>query len=105
VEKQAHHMMASGIASEQRPVQHVRKPGERMPKGEIGGGESPFYILKGNAILNDIIFGDVSRIVQIYKMISRDPAEGYQAGDSQKDDNDINIFFIHKLFIHPFAGI
>jgi hypothetical protein len=38
-------------------------------------------------------------------MISRDPAEGYQAGDSQKDDNDINIFFIHKLFIHPFAGI
>jgi len=76
-----------------------------VPITQVGGGERPFDALQMNAGLHDVIFGEISRIIKIDKVIARNPAEGGQTCDNQNYDNDINVFFVHKLFIRPFAGI
>lgn len=84
MQQKADQMMACRVGAEKAPVQHVRKPGQRVPITQIGGGEGPFDALQMNAGLHDVIFGEISRIIKIDKMVARNPAENNKACDNQQ---------------------
>ena len=56
-------MMRAGVQAEQLAVQHVRKPGQRMPVAGVPGREGPFDAGPGQAVLDHLIFGDVIVVV------------------------------------------
>jgi len=76
MKKQTDQMMAGGVGSEQAPVQRMGEPGKRMPVTEIRCGKRPFNGLKTYSLLYLIIFGYISLIIKINKIIAGYPAEG-----------------------------
>jgi hypothetical protein len=75
MQKQADQMMTSGIGSEQAPVEHVGEHSQRMPISPYNGCRCPFNGLQIYSLLYLIVSGEIFRIIEINKIISRYSAE------------------------------
>ena len=56
--------MAGRVQTVKLAVQHVRQPGQRMPVGRIGVGESPAYRRSGQTTLDLGVACDVAIVVE-----------------------------------------
>ena len=74
MQQQTDQMMAARVILKQAPVQHVRKPRQRMPIEGICSGKCPLDTFCMNARLNMLVFSDVLLIIQIDKTIAYNPA-------------------------------
>ena len=72
-------MVARGVHTEQRAIQHVREPGERVPIAGITAGESPGDAGPGDARVDVVVFENVLRIVEADETIPRQWPVGDQS--------------------------
>ena len=80
-------MLRAGVRAEQLAVEHVRKPGERMPVAGMNGGEGPAEAGQRQAAFDERVFGDVVRVVVTHKRVGADGQEHHQRGKrEQKGD-------------------
>ena len=66
-------MMPSGIFLKQAPVQHMRKPGKRLPVIEFKRTECPLNTFEIKSCLNITVLGNVLIIIKINESISQNP--------------------------------
>ena len=63
VQEHADQVMLARVQAEDLAVQHVRKPGERVPVGRVGLGEGPDDAVGAEAVAYARVLGDVGAVV------------------------------------------
>ena len=80
-------MMAAGLYAITAVVQHVRKPGERMPVVGVAGREGPGQAVGRQPLGQVRILQDVRMVVEIDKSVSDGSTEDDSHGQEQKATN------------------
>ena len=88
MQQDAGEMMPGGIQAKQRDIEGVRHPGERMPVGLLGRGQSPFESIGGQALTNVRVLGDVTVIVIVHEGMAIDGVVESQRYHREKQADD-----------------
>jgi len=76
--------MGTGIQPKKLDIQHVRKPGNRMPITGRCRGERPAKAFPADAVFNLVVFINIPRGVIIIKIKCPDPGIGRKSNQDQK---------------------
>ena len=80
-------VVAERIEAEERAVELVREPGERVPVGGVKGGEGPDGSLRGESGADVWILRDVGGVVEVDEAAAERAAE-HQPGAGEQDQRD-----------------
>src|ERR1039458_3831842 len=84
VKAHTHQVGSSGLEAEELTVQHMGKPGQRMPVAGVAGLKGPNNILPLQPALNMRILRDIIRVVIIDKGLPCDRHEDSQRGHGER---------------------
>ena len=85
VEKDIGEMMSGGIQSVKLAVQHVGKPGQRMPVVGMNAGESPNYPLQRQTPGNLRVFIHIIIVVIVNELVNHRLAENGKGDRGQQN--------------------
>jgi len=87
VKNEISEVMARWVRSEELAVQHVTKPGQRVPVTGVTGSEGPFDGFRRDTGLDIWVFGDVGVVVVTEKIMGADLVKDCCGGECQGQAN------------------
>ena len=78
-------MMPPGTDTEDLAIEHMRKPGERMPIAGGSGGEGPDDVAPTQALLDERVIRDIDAVVEADEIVS-DSLEVWKEGEKEERD-------------------
>ena len=78
-------MVPAGVGAEQLTIQHMGKPGQRMPVTGVACGKGPDNAVSGKAGLDVLIVSNVLVVIVVYETVSVDRPERREGCQAQKN--------------------
>ncbi len=96
MEEQIGQVVASGVEEEQRTIQHVGHPGDRMPVAGVGARQGPAHSFPSQSVLHHRIVCHVKMVVVVDElMVSDRPIDC--GGQQEQEQTNVQIeAFSHK---------
>lgn len=76
-------MMLAGVEAEKLHVEHVGKPGQRMPVGLVGCGERPHGAFAMKSLTDVHVLGDIPVVVIVDELAREHASEGREGDDDE----------------------
>jgi hypothetical protein len=96
-------VLGSGLGVKELVIEHMRKPGQRVPVREVARREGPFDILPGKPRLNGRVFENIDVVVVVDRFVITDrPIHGEGRCDQTHTEKETHTLFQiipHNLII------
>src|SRR2546430_14463421 len=84
MQQHRYEMVSAGMQAKELTIQHMRKPGQRMPVALRKSGKRPNKPVRAQAALDLRIFGHIGRVIQVNETITQARQKHHEYEDKQQ---------------------
>src|SRR6266446_5426121 len=85
MQQHRYEMVSAGVQAKELAIQHMRKPGQRVPVALRKSAKRPNKPVRAQAALDLRIFGHIRRVIQVNETIAQAPQKHHEYENKQQE--------------------